>query len=417
MTGRSAPSNLQPGFSLPAFEKSAPPPQPALVAARIELHSSAGDVVADLFGRGGWVARAAVDRQRRAISLESTPLTRMLAEVVLRPPDVRHLDAAFQGMAASPRRESSLKVSLGDLYATRCATCGRMLVVDDIVWALPDGADPEHDRRRRGDPDRPPLPMHRVPRPARRLRAAPGPPRRRRPGAGARRRRGRGGARGAARPVRAGRWRGEPRRRAPRAPHAAPAGRAGRDPRSDRGRPARRPGPRRPPARLPALDPAGEPPRDDPGPHVGAAHRRRARPPALGHPVARAQPVAGVRGRVPARPRLRPAAGGRRAGAAPGAARGGPAEPRGGDRDGGPRALEPVGPPPPARRRPTGTAGRPPPRGSASCWASRPSDRASSDSARPTTRPRGSSGARPRRCSRSMPSPGRRCARRGAGRP
>ncbi len=142
MTGRPAPSNLQPGFSLPAFEKAAPPPQPGLVAARIELHSSAGDVVADLFGRGGWVARAAVDRQRRAISLESSPLTRMLAEVVLRPPDVRHLDAAFQGMAASPRRESSLKVSLGDLYATRCATCGRMLVVDDIVWGIPEGADP-----------------------------------------------------------------------------------------------------------------------------------------------------------------------------------------------------------------------------------------------------------------------------------
>ena len=127
MSGRASPSDHEPGFSLPAFERSAPPPQPALVASRIELHSSAGDVVADLFGRGGWVARAAVDRQRRAISLESSPLTRVLADVVLRPPDVRHLDAAFQGMAASPRRESSLKVSLGDLYATRCATCARTL--------------------------------------------------------------------------------------------------------------------------------------------------------------------------------------------------------------------------------------------------------------------------------------------------
>ncbi len=141
MTGRHAPASLTPGFSLPAFEKSAPPPPPGLVAARIDMHSSSGDVVADLFGRGGWVARAAVDRQRRAVSLESTPLTRMLAEVVLRPPDVRHLDAAFQGMAASPRRESSLKVSLGDLYATRCATCGRMLVVDEIVWGLDEGMD------------------------------------------------------------------------------------------------------------------------------------------------------------------------------------------------------------------------------------------------------------------------------------
>ena len=96
--------------------------------------------MADLFGRGGWVARAAIDRQRRAISLESSPLTRMLAEVVLRPPDVRHLDAAFQGLAASPRRESSLKVSIGDQFATRCATCGRMLVADEVVWAVDDEA-------------------------------------------------------------------------------------------------------------------------------------------------------------------------------------------------------------------------------------------------------------------------------------
>ena len=85
--------------------------------------------------RGGWVARAAVDLQRRAVSIESSPLTRMLAEVVLRPPDVRHLDAAFQGMSASPRGESSLKVSMGDLFATRCATCGRMLVADEFTWS------------------------------------------------------------------------------------------------------------------------------------------------------------------------------------------------------------------------------------------------------------------------------------------
>jgi len=142
MSGRASPSDHEPGFSLPAFERSAPPPPPALVSSRIEVHSSAGDVVADLFGRGGWVARAAVDRQRRAISLESSPLTRVLADVVLRPPDVRHLDAAFQGMAASPRRESSLKVSLGDLYATRCATCARTLVIDEISWAVDPAAEP-----------------------------------------------------------------------------------------------------------------------------------------------------------------------------------------------------------------------------------------------------------------------------------
>ncbi len=141
MTGRASFASAEPAYSLPAFDRLAPAPSPALVAARIELHSGPGDVVADLFGRGGWVARTAVDLQRRGISLESSPLTRMLAEVVLRPPDVRHLDAAFQGMAASPRGDSSLKVSIGDLFATRCATCARALVADDVVWSLedPDG--------------------------------------------------------------------------------------------------------------------------------------------------------------------------------------------------------------------------------------------------------------------------------------
>jgi hypothetical protein len=86
------------------------------------------------------VARTAVDLQRRGVSLESSPLTRMLAEVVLRPPDVRHLDAAFQGMSASPRGDTSLKVSVGDLFATRCATCARTLVADEIVWSFDDQA-------------------------------------------------------------------------------------------------------------------------------------------------------------------------------------------------------------------------------------------------------------------------------------
>lgn len=147
MTGRSSFGAHDPGHSLPIFERIAPGPPPALVTARIELHTGPGDVVADLFGRGGWVARAAVDLQRRGVSLESNPLTRMLAEVVLRPPDVRHLDAAFQGMSASPRGDTSLKVSVGDLFATRCATCGRTLVADEFMWALPD------DTGRTGDDD------------------------------------------------------------------------------------------------------------------------------------------------------------------------------------------------------------------------------------------------------------------------
>jgi len=143
MTVRVHASRADVSGSLPVFERLAPAPTPALLAARIDAHTGPGDVVADLAGRGGWVARAAVDRQRRAVSIETSPLTRMLAEVVLRPPDVRHLDAAFQGMSASPRGQSSLKVSMGDLFATRCATCGRVLVADELTWSN-EGDGPPH---------------------------------------------------------------------------------------------------------------------------------------------------------------------------------------------------------------------------------------------------------------------------------
>lgn len=135
MVGRAILSRAEPGFTLPAFERLAPPPPPELVAARIEAVAGPGDIVADLHGRGGWIARAAIDRQRRAFTLESNPLTRLLAEVVLRPPDLRHLDAAFSTLSASPRGESSLKISIGSMFGTRCPTCDRTLVADEFQWA------------------------------------------------------------------------------------------------------------------------------------------------------------------------------------------------------------------------------------------------------------------------------------------
>jgi hypothetical protein len=134
MVGRLLLSRAEPGFTLPAFERIAPPPPPELLRARLESGSTPGDIVADLFGRGGWIARAAIDRQRRAFSLESSPLTRLLAEVVLRPPDLRHLDAAFSSLAASPLGDSSLRLSINDLFATKCATCGRGVTVDEVEW-------------------------------------------------------------------------------------------------------------------------------------------------------------------------------------------------------------------------------------------------------------------------------------------
>ena len=176
MAGRALLLRAEPGFSLPAFERFAPPPPPALVTARLEASSQPGEIVLDLFGRGGWVARAAIDMQRKGISLESTPLDRLLAELVLRPPDLRHLDAAVQALAASARRESSLKASIADRFASRCATCDRP--------GRPRRADLDgrgegrgrHAAAGRAGPQALPLPD--LPRPAGRRGAAPGAARR-----------------------------------------------------------------------------------------------------------------------------------------------------------------------------------------------------------------------------------------------
>ncbi|MEZ0241261.1 MAG: hypothetical protein ACAH65_10730 [Chloroflexota bacterium] len=135
MAARQILARAEPGFTLPAFERLAAPPPPDLAAARLEANSAPGDIVADLHGRGGWIARAAVDRQRRAFSLETSPLTRLLAEVVLRPPDLRHIDAAFSALSASPRGETSLKLAIGELFSTRCATCGRVVTADEFTWS------------------------------------------------------------------------------------------------------------------------------------------------------------------------------------------------------------------------------------------------------------------------------------------
>ena len=127
-------------LTLPAFSRLAPAPPRGVLEARIEAHTAAGDAVLDPFGRGGWVARAALDRGRQAVSFETTPLTRLLAEVVLRPPDLRHLDAAFQVIATAPHGQTTLRAALNDLFATTCATCGRTVVLDELIWQAPKAA-------------------------------------------------------------------------------------------------------------------------------------------------------------------------------------------------------------------------------------------------------------------------------------
>lgn len=122
------------GLVLPSFERLAPPPPDNLVAAEIESRTAPGDVVIDLHGRGGWIARSAVDRVRRAYSYESTALTKLLADLVLRPPDLRHFDATLNALTAQGHGQIGLRQAIDELYQSHCPGCGRTIVVDEFIW-------------------------------------------------------------------------------------------------------------------------------------------------------------------------------------------------------------------------------------------------------------------------------------------
>ena len=139
MAGRDLPARMAATLTLPVFERLAPPPANPALHAVIEASSEPDDVVIDLAGRGGWVARSALVLGRRALSIETSPLTRLLADVVVRPPDLRHLDAAFQGVGSAPLGTTSLRAWISERFATACPTCGRALAAEEIVWEPPAG--------------------------------------------------------------------------------------------------------------------------------------------------------------------------------------------------------------------------------------------------------------------------------------
>ncbi len=134
-------------LSLPIFGRLAPALPSELLAARIEAATAVDDIVVDVFGRGGWVARAALALGRRAVSVETSPLTRLLADVVVRAPDLRHLDAAFQAVAAAPLGTTSLRAWIDERFATRCPTCSRTLALEELVWEPGPGGEVRPTRR------------------------------------------------------------------------------------------------------------------------------------------------------------------------------------------------------------------------------------------------------------------------------
>jgi hypothetical protein len=135
-------------LALPLFERLAPALPLAELAARIEAATAPDDVVLDPFGRGGWTARVALALGRRALSVETSPLTRLLADVVVRPPDLRHLDAAFQSVGAAPLGTSSVRAWINEQFATRCTTCSRNVPLEELTWETPrEGGDLQPVRR------------------------------------------------------------------------------------------------------------------------------------------------------------------------------------------------------------------------------------------------------------------------------
>ena len=131
-------TNPEPGLtsvpSLPFFERLAPPASATEFVAAIETWTKPGEIVLDLNGRGGWVARAAIAEQRRAADFEMWPLTRLLADVTLRPPDIRQLDKAVAAIANAPLGGTTVRKTIESLYASTCPRCGKQVVLEAMVW-------------------------------------------------------------------------------------------------------------------------------------------------------------------------------------------------------------------------------------------------------------------------------------------
>jgi hypothetical protein len=127
---------------LPTFGRIAPAVPIGLLVSEIEASTKPGEAIVDLAGRGGWVARAAIAGQRRAVDVEELPITRLIAEVVIRPPDERHLEAAAQAISLKPLLGTTLKDALAALFASRCPTCGGPVALDALVWDTSPGRRP-----------------------------------------------------------------------------------------------------------------------------------------------------------------------------------------------------------------------------------------------------------------------------------
>ena len=119
---------------LALLERHRPPPADNVLDAELTAFAAPGDTVLDPWAGTGWTARRAVAHGMRAVAADPSPFSQLAAIALLTAPDPAVLDAAFAQLAGSRRVDVPLRQHIEELYASRCATCRRPIVVDQFIW-------------------------------------------------------------------------------------------------------------------------------------------------------------------------------------------------------------------------------------------------------------------------------------------
>ena len=121
-----------PGLAL--LERYFPSPADNVLDAELASFTSPGDTILDPWSGTGWTARRAVAHGMRVVAAEASPFAQMAAQAFLLAPEVAAVDAAFAQLSASRRVDIPLRQHIEELYASRCPTCNRPVVVSEFVW-------------------------------------------------------------------------------------------------------------------------------------------------------------------------------------------------------------------------------------------------------------------------------------------
>ena len=122
----------RPGLAL--LERHRPSPADNVLDAELAAFAAPGDTVLDPWAGTGSVARRAVGHGMRAVAADASPLSQLAAIAFLNAPDPSLLDNAFAQLAGARRVDVPLRQHIEELYASRCATCRRPVVVDQFIW-------------------------------------------------------------------------------------------------------------------------------------------------------------------------------------------------------------------------------------------------------------------------------------------